>query len=111
MKLRLPNDAEINLNTNLSYEGKLEVVNNILKEFNSHFIKYWDTNKVRVCLDIMGSYLCHMPRVHDKEILSTKRFGQMMYGDKKCSPFSCLPENQQILLGLIDFVDEDEELN
>ncbi len=108
MKLKLPNDEEINLDINLTYDKKIEVVNKILKDYENYFHKYWDTQKVRICLDIMGSYLCHKKNIHDKEIISRKRFGEMVYGNDKYIPFSCLTVEEQLLLGIIDLNDEEE---
>lgn len=107
MKLKLPNNTEIDLDINLTYEKKVKIINNILKDYEDYFYKYWDTQRVRTCLDIMGNYLCHKKNINDKEILSRKKFGEMIRGSSKYVPFSCLTTEEQTLLGLIDVIEED----
>lgn len=109
MKLKLPNDKEIILDINLSIEEKKKIVNNILKEYEKYFYKTWDVQKTKITLDILGSYLCHKKGKRDDEILTRKRFGQMAYGGSKTIPFSCLTNEQQNLLGIIEFNDEEED--
>jgi hypothetical protein len=114
VKLRLPNDEVIILDTKLDYNNRREVVENILKEWKDHFEETWSLNKTKVCLEILSNYLCNVKEEEDrnkedKYVLSSTKIKKMIRGDSKTTNFSNLPKEHQQLIGLVDYVDESGE--
>lgn len=112
MKLILPNGGNIKLNTNLPLEERKKVVNEIIEEWNWYFESSWELEKTKVCLEILSNYLCMVKdgddkNKEDKYIMSATKIKHMQRGNIKSSNFSCLPQDQRLLLGLVDFSDEE----
>jgi 23S rRNA A2030 N6-methylase RlmJ len=107
MKLKLPNGDSIKLDTSLPLEERKEVVDRILKEWNSYFESSWELINTKVCLDVLSNYLClvkdgNKKNKEDKYIMSVTKIKHMQRGNAKSSNFSCLPQDQRQLLGLVD---------
>lgn len=109
MKIILPDGTKRYLKSKLTIEEKRIIVDEILDEFTPYFTENWDTNKTRICLDVLCSYLVTGNGVanNDKEVLSKYKEKQMQNG-RKCVPFSSLSKHQKIMLGLVDIEDSDE---
>jgi hypothetical protein len=112
MKLKLPNGDSIKLNTNLTLEERKKVVDEILEEWNWYFESSWELVKTKVCLDVLSNYLCMVKdgedkNKEDKYIMSTTKMKHMQRGNVKSSNFSCLPQDQKQLLGLVDNSNEE----
>lgn len=107
MKLKLPNGDNIKLNTNLPLEERKRVVDEILVEWNWYFESSWELEKTKVCLDVLSNYLCMVKdgdkkNKEDKYIMSVTKIKHMQRGNVKQANFSCLPQEQKMLLGLVD---------
>ncbi|MFS1513064.1 hypothetical protein VQL36_11595 [Chengkuizengella sp. SCS-71B] len=113
MKIILPNNEKIKLDTTLNYEQRLKVVNELLDEWSEYFIETWKKSKTIVCLEILSNYLCLVKDEgkgkyqEDKYILSSHKMKRLKRGDKKICNFSDLPIEHQQLIGLVDFMDEE----
>lgn len=112
MKLKLPNNDNVNLDTNLPLEDKKRIVNEILLEWEGYFEESWELNKTKVFLEVLSNYLCYAKEKEnknkeDKYIMSATKIKHMEKGNKKSSNFSNLPQEHKQLLGLVDFKDDE----
>jgi hypothetical protein len=108
VKLVLPDGKEYALPVNINYAQRVEVVNQLLDQWEKFFQENWDNRRVVVCLDILGNYLCRSPEFKDSNVLSVKNQKELENGSKRCVPFSSLPKSHQIMLGIIDLEDLEE---
>lgn len=110
MKLVLPSGEKTYLDTSLTYDEKLMVVNTILDEWNDHFKNTWENNKTKTCLDILSTYLCTAKseedrHKEDKYVMSTTKVKKMQRGNNKVLHFNDLEPELQFQLGMIDAED------
>lgn len=104
MKLVLPNGEATNLDETLSIDERKKVVDGILEKWETYFRDKWHMNKVKICLDVLSTYLVMAKEdedkfKEDKFVLSKNKVKKMNRGDKKVTPFTYLSEEDQIALG------------
>lgn len=112
MKLKLPNGDSIKLDTSLPLEERMRVVNEILAEWNDYFESSWELRKTKVCLEVLSNYLTMVKdgkkkNKEDKYIMSATKIKHMTRGSSKSANFSNLPQEQRVLLGLVDYSEEE----
>lgn len=113
MKLKfLDGEEEIDLPNELSKEERIDLVNEILVKYEDLFRENWFSNKSKICLDILSTYIClakaeEEKHKHDKEVLSKSKVREMIRGSKKYQLFTDLPLHQKKLLQIVAD-DEDE---
>jgi hypothetical protein len=109
MKIILPDGQKVSLDTTLTYEERLNVVNKINEEWEDHFRDSWNNNSVKICLEVLANYLLLSGKEReDKEIMSMKKMKQMVRGDRKSTAFSSLSYSDKMALGLADDVQDME---
>ena len=97
---------ELTLNEKCHPKRKKQWIKAILHFYNDYFYSNWESNKVIVCLEIMGNYLYHTRKKVDKYAISKKKMKQMIKGNKFYVNFSNLSNESKFLLGLVDTDEE-----
>ena len=91
MKIQLPNGKQHTLDDDITLEGKIVEVNNLLKEWEFEIHNGWDSNAVKFFLDSLSNYLVWHKDVKDsnKEEYTGSRDDVINRGYepcKKCNP-------------------------
>jgi len=109
MKLILPDGTKTILPNTKDVVKRKMVVDEILEKYKRHIEAGWDDDRVRVCLDVLGYYLCKPTEENvDTGILSRYKMREMNDGSRKHITFSSLSKRQRAALGLLDFDDSTE---
>lgn len=109
MKLILPDGTKTILPNTKDMERRKLVVDDILNTHKKYFELNWDSDRIKICLDVLGYYLCKpVTDEHvDDGILSGYKMNEMKEGSKKHLTFSSMSRRQRATLGLLDFDDEE----
>src|SRR5690606_18140445 len=110
MKIQLPNGQKSNLDENISFEEKLQIVEDLVEEWMPVIILNWHSNSIKFFLDSLSNYLVwHKEEdengykgYEDKEILSRKKMEKLIRfkKDSKQINFTDLSkEHKESLLG------------
>jgi hypothetical protein len=108
MKIQLPNGQQTTLDENISLEEKLDVVDELLNEWDKIIHSNWESNGIKFFIDSLSNYLVWHKEdrekgkrgKEDKEILSKKKV-EKLHKYKKTSReinFSDLPKTSKDLL-------------
>lgn len=109
MKLILPDGTKTILPNTKDIVRRKLVVDDILNTYKNYFELNWDSDRIKICLDVLGYYLCKPVTDEnvDDGILSGYKMNEMKEGSKKHITFSSMSRRQRATLGLLDF-DDDE---
>lgn len=114
MKLYLPNGKRIKLDTSLTLDEKIKIVEEITSEWEDYFLLYWDSEKVRVCLEVLANYLVwHKEKEEwkkeDKYVMSVLKMKRQKRGHEKEVLFSELNMKKKIEYGIEHCYNDDPE--
>lgn len=111
MKIQLPNGERITLPGDLQIKEKIELVQEMVAEWDELICKNWESDTIVFFLDGLANYLVwhkeeEKKNKQDKYVFSIKKVEQMSGKRKALSiPFSSLPKQERELLGLEEYKD------
>lgn len=104
MKIQLPNGEKITLDEHIDLNSKIEIVEDLVREWDIAIQAHWGSNKIIFFLDGLSNYLVwHKEEeekgLEDKDVLSIKKVEQMSGKRKsKSIPFTSLSQPQKEML-------------
>lgn len=108
MKIQLPDGKGKYLDNNISLEDKLNIVEELIEEWNHAIRLNWESNSVRFFLNGLANYLVWHKETEDKGkedklVLSMRKIEEMI-GERKSRsiPFTYLSKSQKERIGLED---------